>query len=321
MKRREFLKLMAGAVGYFALSDILQNNTLEAANNKGYHIVLISDLHLPWRIKNFPKTSEGKKIFAQKEQMIKTINAFQDAKEVALLGDFAARYGKEEEFLSVDKFLNELKLPKYFVVGNHDYAYRDSPNKQGKLKRGALKEQTKKLNAFKERYKMPALYYARTIGKYRLLYLAPDEVGKLNIQLSNAQLEWMKNEILSHRNGPVIFFCHAPLMNTLETYHKSINKPQSAAQPDDKIAEILKFAPKGSLWVSGHTHTPPSNKSYADDEINRYNDTVVNIHNPTIDAKELYTNSLFLYDDRVIVKTFDYQKNAWIDKFTREYKN
>jgi hypothetical protein len=32
----------------------------------------------------------------------------------------------------------------------------------------------------------------------------------------------------------------------------------------------------------------------------------------------IWTNSLFLYPDRVVVKTFDHKKDAWLDAMTRE---
>ena len=321
MKRREFIKLAAGILGYFAFGDMFSKNISEAADlKKAYHIVLISDLHLPWRSKNFPQKTEGQNIFEQKKKMLQNINGWQDAKEVALLGDFPARYGNEEEFLSVDEFLNEISLPKYIAIGNHDYAYRDKPSKKGKLKRGTHEEQQKKLNAFKERYKMPALYYTRTVLNYRLIYLAPDACDKLNVELSQKQLEWLQGEIASHANSPIIFFCHAPLKNTLLNYHKSINTPKATAQPEQALEEILKLAPKGSLWISGHTHTPKDNPSFANDDINRYNDRIINIHNPTIDSKQCVTNSLFLLNDRAIVKTFDHKKNIWLENFTREYR-
>lgn len=321
MNRREFLKLMLGAAGYFSLGNLCSPKTAEAVDlSKGYHIVLISDLHLPWRSTKFPKASKGKAIFAQKEKLLKNINSWKDAKEVALLGDFPARYGNEQEFLSVDKFLNEISHPKYLVIGNHDVAYRDKPSQKGKLKRGTHEEQLKKLNAFKERYNMPDFYYARTIGKHRLLYLAPDACGKINIELTSAQLEWMKQEVLNHQNGPIIFFCHAPLTGTLLKYFKSINTPSATAQPEKEIDEILKYAPPGSLWVSGHTHTPATNESFADDKVNRYNENVVNIHNPTLDGSGSWTNSLYLFDDRTVVRTYDHKKNIWLEQFTREYK-
>lgn len=320
MNRREFIRLAALTAGYFMFGNARQSEAKDADLKKGYRIVLISDLHLPWRSKNFPDAAVGEKIFAQKKKMLNDIKSWSDVKEATLLGDFPARYGNEEEFLSVDKFLKEISVPYYIAIGNHDYAYREKPKTNGKLERGTHKEQIKKLNAFKKRYNMPALYYARTIGKYRLVYLAPDACGKLSVELSKTQLEWLKKEIATHNEHPMIFFCHAPLMGTLEKYHKSINRPNSTAQPDDTLSEILKDAPKSSLWVSGHTHTPATNPSFANDAINRYNEKIVNIHNPTLDGNGLWTNSLYLYDDKIVVKTYDHLKNVCVEKFTREYK-
>ena len=321
MNRREFLKLMTGAAGYFFLNGFFPRTTESAELKNGYHIVLISDLHLPWRSKNFPDSKKGKKIFLQKEKMLQTIKKWGDVKEAALLGDFPARYGNEEEFQSVDKFMAKLPVPGYIAIGNHDYAYRDKPGKNNKLKRGNHAEKTEKLNAFKERYKMPSLYYGRTIGKYRLLYLAPDACGSLNVELSKNQLEWIQDEIAKHHNNPVIFFCHAPLMGTLPQYNKKVNRPQTTAQPEEPLRQILQNAPKGSLWVSGHTHTPVTNPGFADDAVNRYNDNLINIHNPTLDTKRLCTNSLYLFDDRIVIKTYDHTKDMWLEELKREYKN
>ncbi|MBR3723168.1 MAG: metallophosphoesterase [Selenomonadaceae bacterium] len=321
MNRRNFLKLMMGAAGYVMLDNIFPSRTEGAELKRGYHIVLISDLHLPWRSKSFPDAKKGKKIFLQKEKILQNIKKWGDVKEAALLGDFPARYGNEEEFLSVDKFMAKLPVPYYIAIGNHDYAYKDNPGKNGKLKRGNHAEKVKKLNAFKERYKMPSLYYGRTIGKYRLLYLAPDACGNLNVELSQAQLEWMKEEIANYRENPIIFFCHAPLMNTLPQYNKKVNKPQTTAQPDEYLSKILQNAPKGSLWISGHTHTPVTNTCFADDAVNRYNDNIINIHNPTIDAKRLCTNSLYLFEDRIVLRTYDHTKDVWLDEFRRVYEN
>lgn len=320
MKRREFIKFSACVAGYFLFNGALPKIAESANLNYGYRIILISDLHLPWRSKKFPLESDGQKIFVQKQKMLDDIKLCDDINEAALLGDFPARFGNEEEFLFVDKFLKEMPVPYYIAIGNHDYAYRDKPSKKGKLKRGTHEEQVKKLNAFKERYNMPALYYARDIGKYRLLYLAPDACGKWNIELSGTQLEWLKNEIAAHQQSPMIFFCHAPLKGTLEKYFYKVNTPSMTAEPSGVLKEILKNAPKGSLWVSGHTHTPPTNSNFANDNINRYNDRIINIHNPTLDGKGLWTNSLYLFENRIVVKTYDHIQNVWIDRLTREYK-
>jgi hypothetical protein len=56
------------------------------------------------------------------------------------------------------------------------------------------------------------------------------------------------------------------------------------------------------LWVSGHTHTPADNPSFAAD-LNLYAGRVTNIHNSDLDREVIWTNSLYLYADKVTVKT------------------
>ena len=164
---------------------------------------------------------------------------------------------------------------------------------------------------------------ASTIQRYEAGTI--DNTKKLVLDgLSEAlhvSVEWLKGEIAAHQQGPIIFFCHAPLMGTLRTYTKKINTPQTTAQPADQLKEILSHCPPGSLWVSGHTHTPPKNDSFADDSVNRFNENLVNIHNPCIDKKHVYTNSLYLYDDKVVVRTYDHRDNEWVTKLDRTYKN
>lgn len=323
MNRRDFLKLMTAGVGWLMSVGIFQwHRPVSAAERDYHHILLLSDLHLPFRTKKH-KTEEAQAfIWEQKKKLLDTINSWEDVDEAALLGDYAARFGNEEEFACVDSYLAGIRVPWYAVAGNHDYAYLDGDDENGHLRRcGTYEERWEKLMAFTRRYNLPDVYYARSIGKYRLLYLAPDACSEQNIELSDRQLAWMKNEIASHQNGPILFFCHAPLMGTLRQYKSKINTPSRTAQPDEPLEEILADCPKGSLWVSGHTHTPPSEDSYADDSVNRFNENLVNIHNPTIDKRHLYTNSLYLYDNRIAVRTFDHKNGIWVEEFDREYEN
>ncbi|MBQ4213065.1 MAG: metallophosphoesterase, partial [Selenomonas sp.] len=253
-------------------------------------------------------------------KLLQTINAWTDVDEVALLGDLAARYGKEAEFKVVDEYVGALRYPYYAVAGNHDYAYKDEPvnKKKQKLAQGTLGEKKAKLAAFQKRYHLPAAYYARDVGNCRLLYLSPDGCGS-SVELSAEQLAWLQQEIATHKNGPVLFFCHGPLKGTLRTYNKKINTVSATAQPDMKLAEILAAVPPGSLWISGHTHTPPTNDSYADISVNRVNRNLVNIHNPTIAAKKLYTNSLYIYKDKLVIRTYDHNNGIWLQELERTF--
>ncbi|WP_462332362.1 metallophosphoesterase family protein [Schwartzia sp. (in: firmicutes)] len=320
MNRREFLRLMAMGAGWlFGGWYRWPGTAVSAPKRDYYHIVLLSDLHLPWRRKSFPEIKQQTYIWEQKQKLIANINSWEDVDEVALLGDLAARYGKEYEFACVDEFLSEIKAPWYAVAGNHDYAYRDDPGPDGSLQRGTYEERCRKLAAFTRRYNLPDVYYARTVGRYRLLYLAPDACTSKNIELSDAQLSWMEKEISANQDKTMLFFCHAPLMGTLRNYWKKINTPSMTAQPEGKLKAVLASCPKGSLWLSGHTHTPPTNDSYADDSVNRFNDNLVDIHNPTMDAKTLYSNSLYLYEDHTVIRTYDHTNGVWLVKLERSY--
>ena len=198
--------------------------------------------------------------------------------------------------------------------------YKDEPvkKKKQKLAQGTLSEKKAKLAAFQKRYHLPAAYYARDVGNCRLLYLSPDGCGS-SVELSAEQLAWLQQEIATHKNGPVLFFCHGPLKGTLRTYNKKINTVSATAQPDTKLAEILAAVPPGSLWISGHTHTPPTNDSYADISVNRVNRNLVNIHNPTIDAKKIYTNSLYIYKDKIVIRTYDHNNGIWLQALERTF--
>ena len=318
MKRREFLRAAAAFIGCLSLGYV---PTVAAGGRKEYyHIVIISDLHLPVRTKSFPAAADQKNVWEKKQKLLQTINAWTDVDEVALLGDQAARYGKEAEFKVVDEYVGALRYPYYAVAGNHDYAYKDEPvkKKKQKLAQGTLGEKKAKLAAFQKRYHLPAAYYARDVGNCRLLYLSPDGCGS-SVELSAEQLAWLQQEIATHKNGPVLFFCHGPLKGTLRTYNKKINTVSATAQPDMKLAEILAAVPPGSLWISGHTHTPPTNDSYADISVNRVNRNLVNIHNPTIDAKKIYTNSLYIYKDKIVIRTYDHNNGIWLQELERTF--
>ncbi|WP_462333026.1 metallophosphoesterase family protein [Schwartzia sp. (in: firmicutes)] len=323
MNRRDFLRIMALGAGWLMTNGWFSRfRKTSAAQREYYRILLLSDTHLPWRTKKHKTEEDQNEVWEQKTKILDDINSWDDVDEVDVLGDLAARYGTEEEFACVDEYLSQISVPVYVIAGNHDYAYQDEPDENGKLLRcETYEERWEKLMAFTRRYHLPDVYYARTVGKYRMLYLAPDACTELSIELSEGQLDWMKKEISEHQEGPMLFLCHAPLMGTLRTYKKKINTSSRTAQPDGPLEDILEACPKGSLWLSGHTHTPPTNDSYADDSVNRFNDNLVNIHNPTIDKRHVYTNSLYLYEDKTVVRTYDHTKGVWLDEFERSYES
>ena len=79
---------------------------------------------------------------------------------------------------------------------------------------------------------------------------------------------------------------------------------------------LITANPQVFLWVSGHTHTPPTEESYAS-PINIYAGQVTNIHNTDMKRETIWTNSLFLYPDKVVVRTFNHQEKAWHPELER----
>ncbi|MFH1605221.1 MAG: hypothetical protein ABIH03_15105 [Pseudomonadota bacterium] len=134
--------------------------------------------------------------------------------------------------------------------------------------------------------------------------------------MSERQLEWLRSELQKERQSPAIVFFHAPLQGTLRNYNRNANTPNFVAQPAGTIHDILESNPQVFLWVSGHTHTSPREESFAS-AINVYEDRVTNIHNTDMNRKTIWTNSLFLYPDKVVVRTYNHQKAIWLPEFER----
>jgi len=74
--------------------------------------------------------------------------------------------------------------------------------------------------------------------------------------------------------------------------------------------------PQVFLWVSGHTHTSPKEESFAS-AINVYKKRIANIHNTDMNREKIWTNSLFLYPDKVDVKTYNHKSKKWESEFER----
>jgi Icc protein len=275
------------------------------AGEKDYHrLVILGDPHLP-----------GKEIPA-KEDVIKTINSWDDVDGVIVLGDICFETGTSEEYAYAKQFFTQLKKPVYFINGNHDYMYDDFLNSKGNKTKAFSGNQEKNLTIFKETFNLPDFYYTKKVGNYNLIFLAADEFGSSEPRISQRQLDWLRSELGRNKKLPTIVFYHAPLKGTLQAYNKDVNTSFYVVQPEDTMREIIRQNPQLFLWVSGHTHTPATNDSYAS-EINLYEKQVTNIHNCDMNRGTIWTNSLYFYPDKVSVRTFNHKKGEWLPNLDR----
>ena len=252
-----------------------------AADAPPYHLVVLGDPHLPG------------KFLPIKERVLQTINAWADVDAVAVLGDICEDAGTAAEYAAAKRFFATLTRLAFFIVGNHDYIYEDAKSAQGRRVRGSSGSRSAKL--------------ARSTDHLFSNHLA---------EISDRQLGWLRADLAKNGGVPTAIFFHAPLRGTLTNYNENANEDNFVAQPEREIRELLVRSPQVFLWVSGHTHTPATNESYAA-PINLYENRVTNIHNADMNRERIWTNSLFFYPDRVVVNTFDRKTGAWMEKLER----
>ncbi len=231
------------------------------------------------------------------------------------VGDICEERGTNEEYAAAKDFFSKLKKPLYPIVGNHDYLYADNLDAKGKKIKAVTETRDAKLNKFRDIFGLKEISYSKTAGRYLLVFLSLDSPGYL-AEISQKQVDWLISELEKNKKAPTIIFFHAPLEGTLRSYNKNANTSNYVAQPGGKIHDILVSNPQVFLWVSGHTHTSPKEESFAS-ETNKYDKRITNIHNTDMERETIWTNSLFLYQDKIIVKTYNHKKGTWLPELER----
>lgn len=268
-----------------------------------HHLVVLGDPHLPGRH------------LEVKEEALATINSWPDVELVVAVGDICVDFGTDAEYVAVKDFFAKLHKPLVAITGNHDYLYATPPGPEGGLIPGSREDQEAKLRKFAETFDLERLYSSRRMGKYLLIFLSADN-PQFQIGISAEQLDWLRRELAENRKTPTIIFFHGPLKGTLRDYRHWINKPAAIAQPQEELHELLADNRQVFLWVSGHTHTPPYEESYAS-PINLYDGRVTNIHNTDMNKGQIWTNSLYLHPDKIMVKTYSHQDKVWAPQLDR----
>lgn len=268
-----------------------------------YHLVILGDPHLPGRdIEN-------------KKQVLETINSWEDVEMVIAVGDICEYFGTDAEYGAAKDFFSSLHKPLCPIAGNHDYIYESPSGSNAALRMGSQASQKAKLRLFRKTFGLSSHFYSRNVGGYLLVFLSADHESYLS-GMSDQEITWLRAELARNPQMPTIIIFHGPLKGTLRNYKRFTNTPNFIAQPEETIHEILTSNPQVFLWISGHTHTPPLEESYAS-PINVYAGRVTTIHNKDMNRGAIWTNSLILYPDRVVVSTYNHQKKTWLPDLDR----
>lgn len=276
------------------------------------HLVIVSDLHYP--CKTVLPAKERLARMAAKEAALQGMNDWRDLDLAAFTGDMVQRSGDLSEYRLVRLVANSLKKRKAFIAGNHELLYTGS---DGELRPGSCTERILHFARYTKIF--GPLYYAKEKNGYLLIFLSPDTVsGGAAVEISDQQLAWLDRTLAAHRQQPTIIFCHAPLEQTAvsERPGVSLPSPRNSVQPAGRIRSILARNHQVLLWVSGHTHTTPADATFMDDA-NYYEDRVLNVYNSDWDEETICTNSLYLYPDYILIRTYDHTHNTWLPAFDR----
>jgi len=284
-------------------------------------LVVFSDLHLPGRLAEL------------KRKAADDVNAWDDADGVVALGDIVASQGTPEEYAAAKEFLARLKKPVYPIAGNHEFRYDTDP-RTGKTRRAPPAVRAEKLRLFRETFSLPSLRYEKRFGPYLLLFISIDALESKHLAaISTGTLVWMREVLERDPRAPTIVFFHAPLKGTLGGHGAPPEDKDFFAQPHKGLRRLLRRNPQVFLWVSGHTHVAPSNPR-ARHPVNLYEGRITDIHNCDMDGRssfsdksaqvtthaDIWTNSLFLYPDRVVVRTFDHRRGELLEGSEREIR-
>lgn len=333
LNRRDFLKHLViggGAVFYygkFVCSQILTATPLlartgeNATESVGYHrIVVLGDPHLPSRIREHPNVATQQRIMSVKNAVIDDINVWDDVDQINVVGDIVAQFANDEEYAYCKTYFDQFKKPVHFITGNHDYIYNNSFSPDMHFVSADANVRQQNLERFKETWGLSEVFYTQKRGKYLLVYLSVDSLESSNLtEMSKRELDWLRETLNTNQATPTIIFFHGPLKGTLSsTTNKHANTPRFIAQPEEEIRNIINNNDQILLWVSGHTHTPATDPSFAS-EINLYEGRVTNIHNSDMDRVNVWTNSLYLYSDKIVVRTFDHGRKEWMDNLERTF--
>lgn len=252
---------------------------------------------------------------ASKLRTISKINSWDDVDLIVIMGDIVAETGSAQEYILAKEFVASVEPPVAVIAGNHEFMYADTTTAEGKLRRAGQELRRLKLKRFKQAFDLDELYYTKRIGRYLLIFLSPDVTdGKYLTEISASQLEWLRTTLTENSVFPTVIFFHAPLKGTLEAHR--LNPEQLYAQPFDKIHDILAVNPQIVLWISGHSHTAATTPGF-NSGINVYDGRIVNIHNPSMTGKTIWTNSLYLFDDKIVVKTYNHTDGNWVARLER----
>lgn len=236
-----------------------------------------------------------------------------DLDAVVLAGDVAEN-GLAEEYQLVYDGLKGIEGCRYIsATGNHDIRLR------------AYSQSKKRFNEFANALNnnenpVSEFHFTEVVNGYKFIVMGSDKTAFEEAYISDAQLEWLDNELKAENGKPTFVILHQPLKLTHDlpnTWGNGTNvNAGSVGDQSDAIKEIL-TSYKNVVLITGHLHTGFGEASY--EQIGDLH--MVNVPSLTIDNKDGQYNGSGLgyivevYDNEILFRARNLETGKWLSDY------
>lgn len=236
-----------------------------------------------------------------------------DLDAVVLAGDVAEN-GLAEEYQLVYDALKGIEGCRYIsATGNHDIRLR------------AYSQSKKRFNEFANALNnnenpVSEFHFTEVVNGYKFIVMGSDKTAFEEAYISDAQLEWLDNELKAENGKPTFVILHQPLKLTHDlpnTWGNGTNvNAGSVGDQSDAIKEIL-TSYKNVVLITGHLHTGFGEASY--EQIGDLH--MVNVPSLTINNKDGQYNGSGLgyivevYDNEIIFRARNLETGKWLPDY------
>ena len=226
---------------------------------------------------------------------------------VVTVGDLAENGLAEEYALAYDE-LAPIDARFIMATGNHDIRLR------------AYKQTTNTFchfaNTLNGDDSMNSFHFSERINGYKVIVLGSDKTVFEEAYLSDAQLEWMNDEVKAEDGKPVFVILHQPLKNThnVEVAWNSPFEGGGTVGAQSIAVKSILSKYDNVFLITGHLHSGFGPDSYNNvDGIH-----AINLPSLTIENKDGTYNDagtgyiLEVYEDEVVFRARDFAKGVWV---------
>lgn len=234
-------------------------------------------------------------------------NAKVDFDAVIGVGDIAEN-GLACEYQLVYDELSGLDTRYIMATGNHDIRLR--------LYQQSVYTFTNFANALNKDEAMKSFHFSEEVAGYKFIVLGSDRTEFEEAYISDAQLEWLDDELKAANGEPTFVILHQPLKKT-HNVEVAWNSPGDTAGTVGAQSVALKAIMskyENVILVTGHLHSGfgPDNYNYVDGI------HAVNVPSLTIENKDGTYNKSGLgfiveaYENEIIFRARDMAKGTWV---------